>query len=166
MCDVQYLLCMEVLSWLWFMSQGLIFWGQYRVLAGTQWSTERVLQMLYHVIFSFYPLKCALDACYMPAFYLVPLRLNCAGLPLLWLGCLLALFSLQPLLVTLSKQIKGHMIRRGRTLGPIQQPGPIAYNTWAQRNAEKKTERKEKRKSFGPSVCLDKSLESSGKVFS
>lgn len=87
----------------------------------------------------------------MPAFHLVPLQLNCAGFLMLWLGFL---FSSQPLLVTLSKQIKGHMIRRGRTLGSIQQPSPIEYNTWATRNTEKKAERKENRKSFGTRVCL------------
>lgn len=65
------------------------------------------------------------------------LLLNCARFALLRLGCRSTLLSSQPLLVTLSKQIKGHAIRKAPTLRPIQQPGPIAYNTWAQRNREK-----------------------------
>ncbi|KAK1892808.1 CAP-Gly domain containing linker protein 4, partial [Dissostichus eleginoides] len=56
----------------------------------------------------------------------------------------------RPLLVTLSKQIKGHTIRRGQTLGPIQQCGPKAYNTWAQ--TEKDREKGKRKKSVGPSV--------------
>lgn len=129
----------------------------------------RPWKMIKHSVFItllFYLHKPALDACYVPAYHLVPSQLNCAQSPQLWLGCLWALFPSQPLLVTLSKQIKGHMIRRGRTLGPIQQPGPIAKNPWAPRNSEEKTKRKEKRKSCGPSVCLDKLLESSARVFS
>ncbi|KAF3851326.1 hypothetical protein F7725_013098, partial [Dissostichus mawsoni] len=58
--------------------------------------------------------------------------------------------SPQPLLVTLSKQIKGHTIRRGQTLGPIQQCGPKAYNTWAQ--TEKDREKGKRKKSVGPSL--------------
>ncbi|KAJ4942291.1 hypothetical protein JOQ06_012157 [Pogonophryne albipinna] len=58
--------------------------------------------------------------------------------------------SPQPLLVTLSKQIKDHTIRRGQTLGPIQQCGPKAYNTWAQ--TEKDREKGKRKKSVGPSV--------------
>lgn len=53
-------------------------------------------------------------------------------------GRLLSRCSLQALLVTLSKQIKGHSIRKGRAKGPIQLPGPAAYSTWATGKREKK----------------------------
>lgn len=130
----------------------------------TSW---KIITYTGYIMFSFESHKCALDACYMPAFDLKLSQWNCARFPQLWPGCLLALPSLQPLLVTLSKQIKGHMIRRGRTLGPIQQPGPIVYNTWAPRNTEKDG-KKGNKEEFRPQ-CVSrqaKRRESFVKVFS
>lgn len=77
-----------------------------------------------------------------------------------------SLVSLQPLLVTLSKQIKGHMIRRGRTLGPIQQPRAIAYNMWAPRSTEQKRQRKGgKGESLAPVCALTSSRRVWGESF-
>lgn len=73
-----------------------------------------------------------------------------AGLfPPMWLRSLLAFLSLQRLLVTLSKQIKGHMIRRGRTLGPFQPPGPAAKQHAGTERTQRSCEKRKRRECFG-----------------
>lgn len=127
-----------------------IFWGQHRFYS-SHWSSDKYLHMLDILYFHLIHLNVRLMR--VARLHLIECLCNWIVPAFLQfrLGCLLVLLSSQPVLVTLSKQIKGHMIRRGRTLGLIQQPGPVC-NTWAPRT----TKRNETRESLGLSVCVDK----------